>query len=148
MPCILHARGKEFCVDEFLKETDFKPERVHRRGEFIRRTGRTYEDSGFILVVSEADSQNLSRQIEEAFGYLRCHAESFRKLSKRPDIEAKRLDFLCELRDVPLQSEFFPADFLALAGTLGIGVELSLCVGKRKKSQPADRKRKAGQIIR
>lgn len=132
MSCILHARGERFAVDDFLEGVTFQAYRVYHQGDPVRKTGRTHEDSGFILIISDADAQYLSQQIADAFEYLHSHEQSFRKLAKRTDVEDKRFDFLCEVGRNCLQSEYFPSDFLALAGKLGISVELSLYVGEKR----------------
>lgn len=126
--CVLHARGEQFAVDAFLAESSLAPYQVHRRGEPIQsvtRPGRHYEDSGFSLDASAADG-DLEAECAEVLQFLRTHASELARLAQFPGVNDIRLDFGYYRRKSFCQCDYLPPELLLLAGSLRIGIELSL----------------------
>ena len=128
MSCVLRANGSSFLFDEFLKDSDFVPCAVYRKGEArSSRKGpeKVEQSSGLHVVVSEAEFDTLDRQIQDAIAFMQQHKTELKRLCSFPGVEAVILDFGIEKRDVGSQFDYFPPVLLSLAGSLGIGIELS-----------------------
>ncbi len=122
--CVLHISGEHFDVDAFLSQSSLQPYRVHHRGEPSRRR-EVFSDSGLSLDISEADGQ-LSEEVSDAVRFLAEHESELRRLQSFPGVTDLRLDFGYYARDVAAQFDYLPPELLARAGSLGIGIELSL----------------------
>jgi hypothetical protein len=122
--CVLHVTGDDFAVDAFLAESSLRPYRVHHRGETRCRAG-AFPDSGLSLAISDADGQ-LSEEVADATRFLTEHEPELRRLQSFPGVTDLRLDFGYYAREVAAQFDYLPPELLARAGSLGIGIELSL----------------------
>jgi hypothetical protein len=127
MSCILRVSGKDFDVDQILKESGLKAYKIYRKGELSERKteGEFNSDSGFAIEVSKADFDKLAVQIEDAINFLKVNQQSLTIVGKAPGKDYYLLDFAFHKRDVAVQYDYFPAELLRLAGNLGIGIELS-----------------------
>ena len=129
MSCVLRANGSDFLVDRFLEHSDLIPCVVYRKGEprspASKPKGKIHETSGLNIDVSEADFDNLEGQIQDAISFLKQHKKELERLRKFPGVEGLALDFGIAKRDVIAQYDYFPPELLYLAGSLGIGIELS-----------------------
>jgi hypothetical protein len=123
--CVFHARGEEFAVDEFLAGSSLAPYRIYHRGELAERCGRVWKDSGFSVNVTD-DGESLSGQCEKVISFLREFEGELIRLAHFHGVTDRRLDFGYYRRDVVVQFDYLPPRLLALAGSLGIGIELSL----------------------
>ncbi|HEY3857560.1 MAG TPA: hypothetical protein VGO67_24525 [Verrucomicrobiae bacterium] len=91
-----------------------------------RRTQtKVCEDSGFSLDVSNIDGE-LSGQIKDAIVFLRKHQSEISRLVGFPGVDDRRLDFGYDNRNAFVQCDYLPPELLALTGSLGVGIELSL----------------------
>jgi hypothetical protein len=127
MSCILRASGPLFDVDEFLRYSPFAPTKVFHKGELRspHPSSKTAETSGSNLVVSPAGFDDLPRQIADAMEFLNQHKQELSRLATFPGVEGVTLDFGIPRREVVAQFDRFPPRLLALAGSLGVGIELS-----------------------
>ena len=128
MSCVLRANGCEFLVDCFLEDSDLVPCKVYHRGEPrspLSMQGKVHESSGLHIVVSEADFDNMQGQIQDAISFMKHHQAELERLCKFPGVEGSYLDFGIAKRDVVAQYDYLPPELLYLAGSLGIGIELS-----------------------
>ena len=135
---MLRASGSGFNVDRFVKKTVLPAVRVYRRGEARRPRsapkGPKHATSGFTVPVSNATWSNLAAQIADAERFLKKHRDELGRLSRCRGLEVLLLDFPIELRigkktgrsKVAAQSDRFPASLVRAAGTLGIGLELTI----------------------
>lgn len=129
MSAVLRAYGVEFDVDAFLTGCTLHVCAVRRRGELVfpasQPDGRRHEQSGVHVSASNADFGEFPRQVAEATAFLRAEAGQVRRLCEWPGVEDVTLDFGLERRDVAVQCDFLPPELVRLAGSLGLGVELS-----------------------
>lgn len=58
MSCMFRAAGFDFMVDEFLSQSTLVPHKSWRKGE-RKSEKRIHEWSGFTMVASEADMDNV-----------------------------------------------------------------------------------------
>ena len=127
--CVLHVRSKTKSFAEFLRKTGFPSYRSHEKGEVSTiRKRRLYDDFGFSSDLSKKDWGDLAGQIEDAHAFLREHEKELRSLRATHELTDVWLDFpyYCRLDDkIAVQCDYFPPEFLRLAGDLGIGIELS-----------------------
>ena len=77
------------------------------------------------MTVSEADFNEFPRQVGEATAFLQAHAAQVRRLCGWPGVESVDLDFGIERRDVAVQCDRLPPALVRLAGSFGLGIELS-----------------------
>lgn len=129
--CVFHARGETFDADAFLAGSGLKPYQVWHKGEGakrgkpLKRIPSIREDSGFSIEVSRADG-DLSVECLDAIRFLRVHSAAMTRLASFPGAEDRRLDFGYYRRDCAVQFDYLPPELLALAGSAGVGIELSL----------------------
>jgi hypothetical protein len=124
--CVFHAHGVDFGVDGFLAGSSLRPYQVFRRGERrSHRDGRPWECSGFKIDVSAVRGQ-LAAQCNDAIKFLTSNKDELARLCAFPGVDNRRLDFGYDRRDVAVQCDYLPAELLLLAGSLNIGIELSL----------------------
>ncbi|MDN5939351.1 MAG: hypothetical protein L0H83_11925, partial [Salinisphaera sp.] len=90
---MLRVAGESFSPEAFLEESSFKPVRVFA--------------TGFNLMVSDRDGDDLSGQIEDAFAFLRTHASEVSRLVSFKGVEGVSLDFGVWQQDRPAQSFIF-----------------------------------------
>jgi hypothetical protein len=129
MSAVLRAYGADFDVDVFLAGFTLPVCAVKRRGEPVapasRPHGRVHERSGVHVVVSDADFEEFPRQVEDATAFLRAEFEQIRRLCHYPGVEGVTLDFGIARRDVAVQCDYLPPELVQVAGSLGLGIELS-----------------------
>lgn len=129
MSCVLRAHGSDFLVDLFLQESDLIPCTVYRKKEprspASEPQRKVHESSGLHVDVSGADFGNLHDQIQDAISFLQKHKMELERLCKFPGVERVILDFGIAKRATAAQYDHFPPELLYLAGSLGIGIELS-----------------------
>ena len=133
MGCTLVARDKDFDVEAFLARTTLPFDREHFwiRGSRALRTKPTYhQDSGFSEWVSRDKWKNLRAAIAEVLKFLQANKKELAKLKRTKGVENLMLDFGFNSRvgteKVAVQGEYFPPEFLRLAGELNIGIGLSI----------------------
>ncbi len=123
--CVFHANGREFDVTKFLAVSPLEPYDIHHRGELRRSRNTLWEESGCKVNVSD-EGWRLDKQCVDATAFLQRFEVELQRLQAFPGIEDCCLDFGYERRPVVVQSDYLPPDFLKLAGSLGIGIILSL----------------------
>ena len=128
MSTILRADGETFDVDAFIAGTDWRVDRVYRRGEprLPSKPGRgTSERSGLSVLVSAAGLHDFPAQLRDAAAFLETYAGEIRRLVAFPGVAGVSLDFAVAWRDVAAEFNSFPPELVRLAGACGIGLDLS-----------------------
>jgi hypothetical protein len=129
MACMLRAWGRTFDVDRCLSKLKLDATKVYRRGEprLSTRLRARERVSGFNAVVSDAERDQLARQLREAERYLRTHSRLLRRLRHWPGVEGVNLDFGVEWKaDAVVQSSRIPEALVAAAGRVGITLEITM----------------------
>ncbi len=130
MACILRAWGRLFEVDQCVAKLKLDVTKVYRRGEPLFRTqprGARQRFSGFNAVVSDGERSQLARQFRDAGRFLSTHSSQVRRLRRWPGVEGIDLDFGVEWkRDTVVQSSRIPEPLVALAGKLGLSLEITM----------------------
>jgi hypothetical protein len=129
MSCFLRISGPGFDPDDFSKSCGIPPYRIARKGELkfpsSPRITSTHDVSGCHYEVSDAEFEEFETQIQDAIQFLKSNAAALACIQDRTDIQYAALDFGIELRDVAVQCDYIPPELLFLAGSLGLGIELS-----------------------
>jgi hypothetical protein len=125
--CVLRADGDSFEPREFLLLSTLDPCNVFRKGERKSET-TTWHSSGLTVPVSECEFDDFEGQIRDAISFLTVHKDELWRLRSFPGVDEVELDFPVHRRDVFVQSQSFPSELVALAGELGLGLELSIYV--------------------
>ena len=115
-------------VDHFLEESSLKPYDVYRKGEPRRRTetdSAFHDSSGFKVAVSDAEFDDLQKQVADAIFFLKQNRQELERLCRFPGVEGACLDFALNKRDVFCQQDTLPAELLYLAGSIGLDIDLS-----------------------
>jgi hypothetical protein len=115
-------------VDSFLQESSLKPYNVYHKGE--PRPGAAtdsalHDKSGLKIEVSNAEFEDLPKQVADAISFLKQNRAELEKLCRLPEVERACLDFGLNKRDVFCQQDTLPAELLYLAGSIGLDIELS-----------------------
>ena len=125
--CVLRISGAEFAVENFTPKSKLtsNPSRytLWHKGEQHRKG--SHEDSGFILDVCQLDSKGLKELVERVIDFLRNNSTELKQLMDFPGVENGILDFAINRRDVAAQLDHFPAELVRLAGSLGLGIDLT-----------------------
>jgi hypothetical protein len=123
--CVLRASGDLFEPLEFLSSSTLKACNVFLKGQ-PRGKKSDWDSSGFTVEVSAAEGDELMKQIQDAFGFLRLNQEELLRLNSCAGLSDLRLDFGLNRKDGFLQSSYLPPELLELAGALKIGIEISI----------------------
>ncbi len=143
MSCMFRISGKTLDVDDLLSHIPLKSTQVYRRGEPVfpksQPKGRKHKESGAGFLVSGADFNRFQVQKRDAIAFLRTKKAMVRRVMAWPGVDGGELDFGIEQREVIVQCEYFPAQLLKLAGSLGLDIEISLYPPfdeKKKRKRP------------
>src|SRR5687768_8835312 len=90
--CVLRASGDYFDPQGFLNDSALVPCNVFRKGE-RKAHNRSWDSSGFAVVVSEASGENLAQQIQDAIEFLRMHKAEVARLVRVEGVDGVDLDF-------------------------------------------------------
>ena len=152
MGCILHCVGREADVESLVALSPVEPCRFWWRGvpRSSRPNSRPAVTSGLILVVSDAEFEDLEQQQADAIQFLRAHSSILKNMSEVAGVEHATLDFGIAMRDVVVQSDHFPADLIAALAVAGCGMELTqFPTGRKAKNLKRYRKAlRSGQLRR
>jgi hypothetical protein len=128
MPAVLRAYGRTFNPDAFLATSTLPVCTVKRLGE-PRAPGSEakghHDQSGIHIAVSDADFSEFPAQLDDAITFLSANEPELRRLYAFPGVESLSLDFGIARREVAVQCDRLPPTLVALAGSLGLAIELS-----------------------
>src|SRR5262245_26935271 len=131
--CVLRITGKEFDAEKYLAVSGLTAYMVFRAGELqfeSRPDGRRHERSGLMIDVSRSSWTSLVGQVSDAIAFLTEHEQALSMLRSAPGVEDMRLDFPLDLRidrqKVMAQFDYFPPELVSRAGSLGLGLEISI----------------------
>jgi len=132
--CVLRVEGKQFDPRMFLERSRLPAYESWLEGGprliGAKRWGATHDSSGFKVDVSRKEWTDLPGQIEDALRFLEHFRDELRAIVATPGVECVWLDFPFAVRATEhapfLQSVFLPPNLLALAGELGVGIEVSV----------------------
>lgn len=121
---LFRAIGTDFDVDNFSRGSNLAPDRVWRKGE-PKTEHRINKTSGFQMVASEAEMDDVSQQVADAIKFLCLHHDELAKLQNFDGAEKCFLDFGIEDRSDVLQCDYFSPELLRLAGNSEVGIEIT-----------------------
>jgi hypothetical protein len=129
MSCMFRIAGVKLNVDRLLAAVSLPATMSFRKGELRLKTrpdGKRNKDSGAAFLVSDADFDQFEKQKRDAIAFLKTKKAVIRRIMNWPGVDGGELDFGVEQREVIIQCEYFPAELLKLAGSLGLDIEVSL----------------------
>src|SRR5882724_616597 len=95
-----------------------------------RNKGKPFGYAGFQSDVSGREWDDLPGQASDAVRFLRHYKADLKRLRQRFKVRDLRLDFPYYLRigrnNIAVQCDFLPPVLIALAGELGVGIEMTL----------------------
>ena|SRR5947207_2513255 len=129
--CVLRVSGERFDPETFLASSAFAATKVFHRGEpSVLRSRGPSKSSGFVVPVSDRSWLDLQGQIDDGVVFLRKYRAELLRLAGDTTVDDVRLDFPTSLRldgeNVMAQFDYLPPVLIAEAGSLKIGIELSL----------------------
>jgi hypothetical protein len=131
--CYLMVMGKNFDVDSFLRDSPFDPEAIYHRGKRWAWPGGTkmnvFSSSGFSVTVGKIFGK-LPPQVRVSTRFLERHRRELMRLKKYPGVTFIRLVLIYCPGNVANTCEVLPHRLLALAGTYGITLQLSVYPGE------------------
>jgi len=129
MSCMLRIAGKNLNIDKLLSKTNFVPQAFYRKGEAkFKKTqpkGEKNKRSGASFRVSTANYDQFEKQKREAITFLKTNRREIRRIMKWPGVDEGELDFGIHSRDVIIRCDYLPPELIKLAGSLGLGIEIS-----------------------
>jgi hypothetical protein len=130
MSAVLRAAGDDFDVEAYLRDCTLPGATSYKRGDPVfprsQPGGRRHQWSGVHAEASPADFDEFRLQVADATRFLSDHADEIRRLRNFPGVEAVTLDFGIWRRDVYVQCDHFPSALVRIAGSLDVGLELSV----------------------
>jgi hypothetical protein len=124
--CVLRISGRTFDPDIFLSKSRMKPDRTFHKGE-DRPLGKKVKESGFTVLVSDAEGDNFEKQIDDAIIFLRKNKSELLKLKRYKSLDAL-MDFgvfeRCS-KNIYAWSHFIKNDFFKEIALYPIDVEIS-----------------------
>lgn len=126
MACFLRVIG-DFSPLALIETVGAKADRSWTKGE-ATAFGGVNDVSGIQIVVSHAELDEFQRQSHDALHFLQSERQLITKLLSHSGVWEAWLDFGVAQIDRPMQSLRIPAALIALAGTLGLGIEISIFV--------------------
>ena len=130
--CYFRATGDDFDVDLFGSTSSLIPDDVFHRGERIddkgNVTGKPHQTSGFNIVIGKVFGK-LKPQIDDAQKFLEQNQGELLRLVKFPNVTDSRLVFAYCPGTTANVCEYFPPKLISMAGSLGVGIELSVYPG-------------------
>jgi hypothetical protein len=127
MACYLRVYGDELNVKELISTLKIEPSKIWEKGlpRFKSNPEKLNKNSGFNIVVSDAEWNEFEKQKAMAIDYLEDHKTILASVISYLGVEGGYLDFGIEWRDEAVQSDSFPPSLIKLAGKIGLGIELS-----------------------
>jgi hypothetical protein len=117
------VRG-DFDPKQILSTTPWAVDRTWTAGTPDRK--HVAEDSGFSVVVSEADFDQFQKQVQDAVSFIRAEVSELARLRASPGVRVITFNFGVAQRDQPAWSLSFPPELIELAGKLRIEIEVTL----------------------
>lgn len=127
MSCILRIAGTDLNLKHLLK-VGLIPDSTWEKGSprfSTKPDGEKNTRSGARYVVSDADFDEFEQQKYDAIEFLKRNKNQIQEIMNLPNIEGAGLDFGIYWRDVPVQCDNFPYELVKLAGSIGLGLELT-----------------------
>lgn len=138
MSCILRIGGAELDADDLLRECRLDAYRIDRKGEIgLLKSRGPHEKSSVHVDVSSAGFDDLPGQVADAVTFLRANQSAVRAAVTFPGVEWAQLDFGVEHADVAIDSKYLKPELLALAGGMGLAIELSIYPGAEPSADDA-----------
>jgi hypothetical protein len=127
--CILHVLGDNFSPDDFLAKSKLPVLSCFLKGTARPGRARAATTSGFTCQIG-SDNATFSEQTEHSLAFLKTFQRELAPISSMPAVESFYLELAYDCRlndsDCVVQRDFLPAELLAIAGGLGVGICLTL----------------------
>ena len=128
--CVLRVAGSSAAVRAFASRTSLPVIKVFIKGQpVVPGSAQVARRSGININVSSASGYQLSSQVRDAQRFIRRHLRELRHLTRVFKRGTPVLDFgllQSEAASLVLASYSFPASLIELAGSVGLGVMLSV----------------------
>jgi hypothetical protein len=123
--CVLVASGPDFDVDDYLRDSPFKPQHIYRKGETAAKDNPEAElltESGFVWVVGQDEYPQLIEQVLRTLDYW---DEELHQLN---DAGADKmiLDFGITEKTMLQRPQFLPPELIAAMSRLEMGLVFSV----------------------
>ena len=129
MSCILRAFGKEFDVNNYVKNKDFEFTNIYKKGEprfsSPKLKNKINKYSGVGIKVSFADMNEFKQQLDDALIFFKEHETLIKELVQFKGVESVNLDFGVETKPPFWSSYTIPPELSFIVGKLGVSVCVS-----------------------
>jgi hypothetical protein len=127
------ASGVDFDVDEYLRDTPFKPQQIYRKEEIPPKDNperQPLTESGFVLLVAQKEYPELIEEVLRALDYWE---EEFHLLS---DAGADKmvLDFGITEQAMLQRPQYLPPELILAMSRLEMGLVFSVVRGQKRKA--------------
>ncbi len=126
MSCVLRVSGEHLDIDALLQSQNLFPILTWRKGEERFLKGRFHTDSGANFDVSDAEIEDVGRQIVDAEFFLKTHYNEISILVSAAGVAYATFDFAVATRQgFVTQTSSFSAAFVQHLAELGLGLAVS-----------------------
>ncbi len=126
MSCVLRVSGEHLDIDALLRVLNLIPIVAWRKGEERFLKGQFHADSGANFDVSDAEIEDVARQIADAEFYLATNYNEISKLASTEGVAKANLDFAVATRPrLVTQTSSFSSALLQHVAALGLGLAVS-----------------------
>jgi hypothetical protein len=123
MPCILRVEGKDFDVDDYLKNRPFQPSAIFRKGSF-----KGLIKSAFHITISNSSDPNSKSLEMEIRVFLEKNYSTLTELANVPGVDSLTLDITLIVPSATHLKFSFSSALLKLVGALKMEMEVSALV--------------------
>jgi hypothetical protein len=123
MSCYLRVYGK-FDPDVMAASLELPVDRIWKEGT-QRRPGKTHEDSGLQICLSQASLHDYKNQFLDAEVFLEKYQQVIRRVTEDVDTLEAVVDFGLRLPSNPAFFRRIPASLIRSAASLRLAIELS-----------------------
>lgn len=126
--CAFVATGPKFDVDEYLRNSPFKPFMVYHPGEALKlgeMTWRPQKEAGFMMLVGKDEQPNVLEVGLKALGFLSENKDQLERM-RNAGAEKMHLDFAIAKHQFSERAQYLPPDLLLVMGQSRVGLVFSV----------------------
>lgn len=123
MSCHLYVTGVDFAVDDFLKDSDFVPQLVYRKGKRLGKSAKM-KKSGIIVTVGGEGYDEKKGLIYNVTAFIKKNQPELKRLREFPNVENMYFTFDLHKREEIIQTDLIPSNLLFLIGRLKIDLQI------------------------
>lgn len=122
MSCCLTIKGVYYSTDNITADMFGPQVNVFKKGEKMSN-GKVQEVSGISIPIGDSNLDCLETEIVDAIQFMKHHKVTISRLIKRSGVDDAYISFAIKQRNELALFDYFPAELLVLAGSIGLGIQ-------------------------